>query len=282
MQEHVRELIFRLRDQHDVVERGMGLPATQLASVGYAAVPQLITAITSPTLTRSIAESHRGRMASVLSVGYFAGNILQRITGKSWGPSDANPQAAAQAWWDRFQKEGGKQLLVDGVSSGGEDAPFQADLLVAWYPDIAAKALMQGIRAADKVRASLLEKLGKLPDDSVIDFLRDEMLHGPQLQSRVAAAYILRERGKPEAVTAMIQEWEKFPHKDPQSSGNGYQVHSFLASCDSIPAIDALIRNFSPPIRGGKVGCGKVGWPDQQTVLGSSSRASIAVHADGN
>jgi hypothetical protein len=245
MQERVRELIFRLRERHDVLE-GLGPPDAQLVALGYEAVPQLITSISSPILTRSVVRDHHGGpWASVMSVGDFTRNTLRDITGNTWGGSGTEAQAAAQAWWNALTNVGGKQLLVEGVSAGGKDAPFEADLLVAWHPDVAPKALMQGIMVADSVRTSLLEKLGKFPDDVVTDFLRGEMLRGPQLRSRVAAAYILRERGKPEAVDAMIQEWQKLPHQDNQSSARGYQVHSFLASCDSVPAIDALTHNFS-------------------------------------
>ena len=214
-EERVRELIYRLRDlRMRGIEQGMFAmtirsepatksPAHQLVDLGYTAVPQLITAIQSPTLTRSMARDTHAPIYRILPVSNFAVVILEQITGKSWRRSETNTQAAFQAWWDEFQKKGEKQMLVDGVSSGEWDPAAQADMLVARYPNAAAAALMQGIKAADPfyvwTRAHLLERLGKLPSSpATTDFLMEEMLHGPQLRGRVAAARVLRQRGKSE------------------------------------------------------------------------------------
>ena len=67
VEDRVRELIFRLRDQtgyqwsypgtcdiFDTPTHSTNTPAHQLLDLGYAAVPQLIAAMQSPTLTRSV------------------------------------------------------------------------------------------------------------------------------------------------------------------------------------------------------------------------------------
>jgi hypothetical protein len=260
-EERVRELIYRLRDQRmsGITDGRFAMrirsegatksPAHQLVDLGYTAVPQLITAIQSPTLTRSLARDTHAPIYRVLPVSNFAVVILEQITGKSWGRSETNTQAAFQAWWAEFQKKGEKQMLVDGVSSGGRDAAAQADMLVARYPDAAAAALMQGIKAADpflaRTRADLLERLGKLPSSpATTDFFMEEMRHGPQLRARVAAAYVLRQQGKSEAVTAMIDECEKSPLQGPEEGGVLGELQDFLASCDSAQAIEALGHNL--------------------------------------
>jgi hypothetical protein len=91
----------------------------------------------------------------------------------------------------------------------------------------------------------MLQQLGNLPaSPATTDFLMEEMLHGPQLQARVAAADALRKRGKPEAVTAMISELEKSTLQGPEDGGVLTQLCDFLAGCDSVEAIEALGHNL--------------------------------------
>jgi hypothetical protein len=95
--DQVKELIFQLRDQNghqfsqpgwcDIFEDWRGTtntPAHRLVALGYAAVPQLIAALDSDTLSRSVGY-HRNFYFShtVLTVGDCASQILQRITGRS-------------------------------------------------------------------------------------------------------------------------------------------------------------------------------------------------------
>jgi hypothetical protein len=117
VQERVRELIFRLRDQNgqqdmqpgwcDIFRDGHGstsTPAHQLVALGEAAVPQLIPAVASRNFTRSVGYARDFYFShTVLTVGDCAVTILNRITGKSWQGTDTNTQAAIQKWWDEFQ-----------------------------------------------------------------------------------------------------------------------------------------------------------------------------------
>jgi hypothetical protein len=96
--DQVRELIFRLRDQNghqfsqpgscDIFEDWHGntnTPAHQLVRLSYAAVPQLIAALNSDTLTRSVGYWRDFTFShNVLTVGDCCEAILQRITGKSF------------------------------------------------------------------------------------------------------------------------------------------------------------------------------------------------------
>jgi hypothetical protein len=272
VQEQIRELIFQLRDQNghqwgqpgwcDIFQtqtESTNTPAHQLVALGYAAVPQLITAIKSPTLTRSVGYWRNFTFShTVLTVGDSAVAILNRISGRSFfsprstfsymsmDGAGVQAQDEAQAWWDEFQKKGEKQMLLDAVSIGGEDAAAQGKLLSERYPEAAAAALIRGASAAKNAwtRTTLVEEIGELPDASTAEFLQDEMLNGPQIQARVAAAYQLRQRGKREAVSAMIQEWEKLPLEKGEDFVDRYKIHDFLASCDSVPAIEALDHNL--------------------------------------
>ena len=272
MEQQVRELIFRLRDQNghqfsqpgscDIFEDWRGTtntPAHQLVKLGYAAVPQLIATLDDTTFSRSVG-FHRNFYFShtVLTVGDCAEAILQRITGKSFFESrstysymskDGETSAirkAAESWWVEFQKKGEKQMLIEAITSPGPDAPAQAEILCRRYPEIAAATLIRGVQATTNswIRTRLIEQVSKFDEPQVTNFLSREMLTALELQARVAAAYGLRDRGKAEAVQAMIHEWANLAGSKPHDDSGLEEVVHFLGSSDSVLAIQALGRDL--------------------------------------
>ncbi len=273
----VAELIYRLRDQngHQMMTPGRSdiflswrgatnTAAHQLVRMGYAAVPQLIAALESDTLTRSLGPIRFSNSPDiVLTVSDCAEAILEKITGKSFfvpqsgknymsaAGESSKAHKAAEMWWTQFQKKGEKQTLIESVASASHDAPAQAELLCQRYPDVATAAMIRGAKSATNgsVRASLIEQIGKMGEPSGLDFVKDELLHGPMFEARVAAAFALRAQEHPTAVAAMIKEWRQKPE---QTENNEYvwnQVTEFLSGCDSVEAIKALtadIRQRSP------------------------------------
>lgn len=284
-EQKVRELIFRLRDQNgqqigesvDIFQdwyvrsklRTTNTPAHQLVAIGYAAVPQLIQALDSRTLTRSVGLAYYGYYPGhVLTVGDCAGRILERITGKrfaraawtrngqSYSYDSLAPRKAAEAWWTEFQKKGEKQMLIDEVATpSNEDAPTEAVLLREKYPDAAAAPFMRGIRAATNstIARELIRQLGILDQPAGMEFLKDELYQGPSLESRVASAFALRHREKNLAIDAMIREWQKVPNQVDHDPNDEWElVIDFLGTCDSPQAITALAANLrerSPKMR---------------------------------
>ena len=272
VEEQVRELIFQLREQngHQYSQPGScdifadwgrttNTPAHRLVALGYAAVPQLIAALDSDALSRSVGY-HRNFYFShtVLTVGDCAAQILQRITGRSFfvekstysymseeGEMSAT-RRAAEDWWAGVQAKGEKQMLMQAIAAAGRDAPAQAELLSRKYPDVATTTLIRGARATTNswVRAALVEQIANLSEAPGLEFLRVEVLRGPTLQSRVAAAYGLRWHKETVAVSAMMREWEGLRAKGHENEGGWDQVVQFLASCDSVEAISALGKNL--------------------------------------
>ncbi len=153
--ERVAELIYQLRDQNgqqwsqpgscsvfaDPRDQGMlgldgkranpskGSPATQLVTIGYDAVPQLMDHLGDEQLSRSIG-FHRNFYFShhALSVGECIEQILQSITGRELTPFIANMSAedrrkavhsAAQEWWTDVREKGERQFLIDDTAKGG-------------------------------------------------------------------------------------------------------------------------------------------------------------------
>jgi len=277
VKEQVREWIYRLRDQNGhqimfpgrcdifaVLPSSTNSPAHQLVRFGYAAVPQLIAVLDSDTLTRSQGAIRFTQDPDfVLTVGDCAEAILQKITGKSFflqqsgrdwlsmnymSAAGQGPAArkAAEAWWAAFQIKGEKQALIDAVARGEHDAPEQAKLLCQRYPGVATAFLIRGAKAAtnSSVRSRLVDQVSKMGETPGFDFLRRELLNGPYLESRVAAAFALRLHGEHNATDAMIRAWREEPEKRDKNDYAWQQVVEYLAGCDSVEAISALAADL--------------------------------------
>ena len=285
--DRVRELIFQLRDQHgeqsgqpgwcDIFDDWRGVtnsPAHQLVKIGYPAVPQLISALEDATFTRSVGYWRDFTFShNVLTVGDCAMEILGRITGKyfyvpthsagymSTDGKVAETHKLAEAWWAEFQKKGEKELLVEGVEAGDENASPQASLLVARYPDVAATALSKGIHNATNavaeaslseqmrarknanIRKRLIEIFQKWDSSAAQTFLQNE-LHEGNDGSRVSAAEILVQNNRKEVIKIMIREWQSSPDYRVENDQGWTECARFLASVDSPEAIAALGQNL--------------------------------------
>ena len=264
----VRELIFQLRDQHcekvlhpgdwDIFtnqEGSSNTPAHQLVRIGYAAVPQLIEALDSQTLTRS------RDSFGVLTVGDCAQAILGEISGRSFyldprdsiiqlagGPRSSRRQAA-EAWWAEFQTKGERQMLIDVVSGGGYYGLLAVDSLCKRYPESAAEPVIEGAKTTtNDLRASYVEMASRLKDPKVNDFLGRELTNGPLMAGRLAAASALRERGNIAALKSTLKEWEEPAHPSRAShidDDDREKLAEFLGGCDSVEAVSALESSFA-------------------------------------
>jgi hypothetical protein len=250
VEERVRELIFKLRDQNGKTNT----PAEQLVAINYSAVPQLIKVIDYSTLTRSLKVSwfEKSSMENyvsykILTVGDCAVSIIEKIAGRSFKQTtSAETQKAVEAWWAEFQIKGERQMLVEGTEIGNGDSPTQAKMLIDRYPDVALPSLIKGTRAATNnvyTREALLRFFEKYDSPEAIAFL-DEELHQGFSVSPLVAAGILNQKDRPEGVTMMIQEWEKSRRDLPDNMHGATELERFLASVDSPEAITALGRNL--------------------------------------
>ena len=264
--DRVRELIFQLRDQNghqwsqpgwcDIFldHRGTNSPASKLVAMGYAAVPQLIIALDDATFTRSVGYwrdftySH-----TVLTVGDCAAAILQRIAGRTFYEpgstsgymsnehKDAATRQAVEAWWRQFQQEGEELTLIEGTETGDRNAPSQAEFLIDRYPKVALAPLIKGTKNStdEWIRTRLVQLFEKFDSPAAVTFLEQEMNRGASSPSVVAAA-ILNRKGRREAITTMIREWERSWNTGPADMKGANELVRFLASVDSPEAITAL------------------------------------------
>ena len=270
MDQRIKELIFQLREQNGqqwsqpgecdiflVPDGSTNTPAHQLARIGYPAVPQLIAALDDPTFTRSVGY-HRNFYFShtVLTVGDCAVVILDSIAGRTFDPRKttssylskdgvvAQVRKEVEAWWTEVQSKGEKQMLVEATERG--NSPGQARLLWQRYPEAAPEATVKGVRASANMwgRVELIQLLAGSDNPAVLQFLNEEMRSGPDEDSRVTAARVLEHKGRPEAIAAMIHEWETVPENRPADLHGATAIVSFLARVDSPAAIAALGRDI--------------------------------------
>lgn len=267
-EEQIADLIYQLREQNGLQfsqpgrcdifldPQGEKSPAHQLVKFGYDAVPQLIKALEDKRFTWSVGYARDYFFSHyVLRVGDCALKILELIAarqfyshcGYSYMTSDdkdiRSTQKQVKAWWKELQKKGEKQLLIDATEKGDEASPWQAKRLTERYPDEALEAVIKGaFRAKENwPRVKMVEIAAQIKGDEPIAFLTEEMKNGPFPESRVAAAWGLHRKGRPEAVAAMIREWKRM-------DGDGdTKVVEFLIGCETLEAI-RTIQNDLPKL----------------------------------
>jgi len=237
-------------------------PAMELKKLGWDALPEVIAHLddTRPTRCQGHWRSYAPESYVLLRYGDCCQQIFEAITGHSIydrAHTNAYPIAGgegkqckerAEQWYREFKKKGEKQVLIEGTRKATVDSPRHAQKLVEKFPDIALEPIALGARASHKasVRQELVRSAGKLKDEGVVPFLREE-LNGPFLNSRVAAARALCERGNEEGVQSLCKEWRNGIWKvdyfsDERSAVE--EVISLLAASGDPDAITALAADF--------------------------------------
>ena len=112
----------------------------------------------------------------------------------------------SRAWWEPAQAEGEKQSLIEAVLAGDWDGSNAAERLIKKYPRdalgpiVAAAARKPGTDSG----GNFVYFAARIPGDASTQFLIDEMDKGPNVHCRVMAAQGLLDRGRPEAIPAML------------------------------------------------------------------------------
>lgn len=268
LKDRVAELIFQLREQRgsqwsqpgacDIFNdpRGEKSPAAQLEALGFAAIPQLIERVDDKRFTRSMG-FHRDFYFShhILRIGDCAVSIISRIACRRFysrnytnGAMVKDGEASAvkkeiQRWWAEVQKKGEKQVLIEGVERGDENAGYQAARLCKKYPQSAAKAIEAGYRKAydDWTKAALLQQLATLSDPKALSVLKSQLKSAPSLSLRVTAARLLLKKGQKNVLGALIQELNEAKTHE---GGLGGLIHVLIESRDA-KALDAIVKKRS-------------------------------------
>jgi hypothetical protein len=174
--------------------------------------------------------------------------VVPKVTWEEGRKTDERAEAkrGVQSWWRELQSKGEEGLLIEATRRGDRNSPAQAKKLLKSYPEAAIDAIAAGARAAKDAwtRTELVNAALAINGEAPVVFFRDEMQQAPSLQTRVAAARGLFQRGMPEAVPAMIEEWEnalpKLRHQQPDQDYEIGALLCFLAKCGKAEALDAV------------------------------------------
>jgi hypothetical protein len=293
--EQARELVFRLRDDNQNFEeiwprpwpfeptRGNGA-MKKLASLGLPAVPALLEALKDDRPTRSVYRNNRyGGGAWPSNVNDLAVQALQEIAGVNFFwliPNGGGMKyedrwremrTLAEDWWKTTQEKGDTDWLRARVVSGSEGAQYCLEAIAKKHPDALAELATRTVPtlADPRIRADIVKQLEKIQTPEVNQLLLTELTDGPTRVNRVAAAYLLRDRHQPEALAAMLAEFDATPKtllkkssfigisnsasgmNEPDSIAH---VLGFLLSSDSILAVQAIRAALPQFDRQGRAG----------------------------
>lgn len=232
-EEQARELIFRLRDDHTSELDAWTRPwpsappqsngaVRQLAALGHDAVPALLEALEDDRPTRDVV---RGLAARSRSIRELAVDALDQIVGvRLWElvpRTDTMTESAswrelssvAAEWWKIVQDKGEEAWLCAQVKSGGAGAAACLDALNKRFPNDGTRLTLLSLsKVTDPTaRGEMLMRLRDTDTAEVNEFLLAEVIGGPTLGNRVAAAYLLNQRHRSEGALAMIDEAAKLP-----------------------------------------------------------------------
>jgi len=251
------QLIRRLRYQQMTWFNGTENIPKELESLGIQTFPALLDALDDHRPCRQVHYNHfKGwdHDGYLRSVGDLVMQILSDISGQYFRKISKtgvyeSPGATAEArafyetWWKHEQEKGEQQHLIELVSSGGPDMVVLSRRLMTMYPHVAGGAIVAGYARLKlpHEKQNLLWGLGKLNDPQLVTLLRNELLHGENLECRAAAAMSLRKLGHA-SDAEMLEEWRRLEERGHVAGSDS--VIRFLASSQSDSVIDQLAKSL--------------------------------------
>jgi len=286
--DQARELVFQLRNEFDPAPGSWRRPwpfelphsngaQKKLIALGHTAVPALLEALSDNRVSRDVGPGWGG-CAQACEIRDLASYALDGIAGVrlrecvpgagQLGPAanQAELQKVAEDWWKTTQEKGDAAWLRARVETGAAGAAQCLDTLTKRYP---AESIDLAIATIPKVtdpvrRGEMLARLNCVHTPQADALLLDELAHGPTFGNRVAAAYLLNQRHRPEGMAAMMAAVgslpeqiqfdlrsfdEALPNPDmfrvPQQPDSTALILTFLLYSDS-PAAIHTIQNLLP------------------------------------
>lgn len=270
--EQVSELTYRLRDESGCEDMsqmlGFGLGLTdpkstvsKLVAIGYPAVPKLLAMLDDRGFSRSTTSLQSNLMDAtglILRKGEIAAQTICQIARCTFNRRPDYRGSAAEndnafdigmtAWWQKAQRLGEKRMLIDGIDRGGTDAVAMARRLVAAYPSDALAPIVSAIGAVKEswIRAELVSTLIPLKAPGVIDFMRDQMLHGHEIDSRRYGAMVVTKSDPEAAFAALLDMWRQAISSPAETfrSGAGDMLLEAMIASGRPAAIGAIAVSF--------------------------------------
>lgn len=245
----IDDLIFALRDITEPLFPVTGMNETwpgkpydwerggavsRLIAIGHAAVPKLIESLLDDRPTRC-AEFSYGSLGShelhVNPVSSYALAIIEEIARCRFCPNEPDGgvigvQAAVRKWWTQLQRDGEPAALAAIVEAGRWNVVHAARRLAVVDPDRAVMVVAAALDRAEgpQRRGDLVIAYGETPREAAVPQLLRWMQSSPDFRSRLEAAKALHRRGRPEALAAMLREWNRDALSD--EGGAGFYDHT--------------------------------------------------------
>ncbi|HEY2342787.1 MAG TPA: hypothetical protein VGH90_07150, partial [Chthoniobacteraceae bacterium] len=255
------ELVFRLRDERRpnrindrdpiVLELWPDNGAlVALVNLEWDAAPALIKALDDDSFTRE--GTWRTRGENVFRVRDLALEILKTLSGCSFSSpakSNGSPRSefdVARDWWKGVSEKGEKEYLMEYITADDSQFEQNVDQLLKKYAHESIPFIVDRARAETALerRVILSRALWKRDDPRCADFFARQVLEGPDIGDRVAAAHGLRTLHDARAVSAMCAEWPKIVATNGKSNWplidegdptleNPWSVANFLATSNA-------------------------------------------------
>lgn len=229
------ELVFQLRDEYTVALDAWTRPwpstqpqtngaVRELVALGHSAVPALLEALEDDRPTRDVVRGLAARSRSIRElavdaldqiVGVHLWELVPKAESMTESASWRELNSVAAEWWKIVQENGEEAWLCAQVKAGGSGAAACLDALNKRYPADATNLTLLAIPKTEdpQARGEMLMRLRETDTPEVNEFLLAEVIDGPTLGNRVAAAYLLNQRRHTEGAAAMIDEATKLPEQ---------------------------------------------------------------------
>ena len=123
-------------------------PSERLRDLGFQAAPTLIEAVTDDTFTRCVWYSSRyGGSFEVLTVGVFASDILEEISGMTFYGKPEERRDAWRSWWASVSAKGEEAALAELAARGDHSSPSASRRLLERWPG-RHEPVIEGMRRA--------------------------------------------------------------------------------------------------------------------------------------
>jgi hypothetical protein len=273
-QARIDELIFLLRNlasgpvfnkmYADAMNdpRGDASPASQLASIGFPAVPALIKAIDDDRPSCCVTYRSTDEFGRPLTIGECAIFILSEISFEPFGenlsptpmfmkaPGIDAAKSDINEWWRKYQHMSELEYLRARIGERDFGGHFYiARVLVQEYRSQAMQILLPLIQRPDLSQSDgFISLLSEEPRPEEISFFESQRNH-ERLSVRIDVASALLKLGKADVIDEQIAFWRRVSDspdflkqvtKSDSDPNARIMLVRFLASCGRPDAIDAL------------------------------------------
>lgn len=239
-------------------ESKVKVPAKQLADLGYAAVPALMAALDDERLTRST--NPYDEPPSIASVGDFAQEVLAYIACRDFlddemkrfsrHPDKEAIKTRIRNWYEEASKKGEREMLLDGLARADDRVDDYVKRLIERFPESSLgpiSAILPHVNDYFK-RVRILDQINVVPGDNAVEVLKKEL----KGRNRSKAAWLLSKRPEPQAIAAVVAEWDSAADLSGDRLEDRLDIGNCLAISGKIEAVKALsrgIRHVTPQER---------------------------------